>query len=73
MHFRVCAFRRVHDFLRTLIKNQMIVRLHADSNYFVCLRHRGTLALRYVRLQLLKTFPFVIHLGYVATTGDDTH
>ena len=48
MHFRVCAFGCVHDFLRTLIKDQMIVRLHADSNYFVCLRHLEPLRLPYV-------------------------
>ena len=40
------ALRRVHDFLRTLIKDQMIVRFHADSNNFVCLRHLEPLPYR---------------------------
>lgn len=38
MHFRVRTFGSVHNVLRTLIKNRVIVCLHPNANNFACHR-----------------------------------
>ena len=64
MHFRIGALSGVHDFLRALIENRMVISFHPDANDFTYgTGHQVYLILRAKNLRPAKLPPGKVPVG----------